>query len=108
MIIFFWVSIFVVMYTYIGYGLVLYILVKLKQIFVKPFKFIQIENLPSVSLLIAAYNEEELILDKLNNTLNLFYPKDKFQIIFITDGSTDQTHELLKSNQQILLLHENK
>ncbi len=108
MIIFFWVSVFIVVYTYIGYGFVLFILVKLKQMFVKPFEFRKIENLPYVTLMVAAYNEEELILEKLDNTLKLNYPNDKLQIIFITDGSTDRTYELLKGNKRILLLHEDK
>lgn len=108
MIIFFWVSVFIIVYTYIGYGLVLYVLVKLKQIFVKPFKFNKIGDLPFVTLMVAAYNEEDLILEKLSNTLNLNYPKDKLQVIFITDGSTDRTYELLKGNDKILLLHEDK
>jgi cellulose synthase/poly-beta-1,6-N-acetylglucosamine synthase-like glycosyltransferase len=105
MIVFFWVSIFIVVYTYAGYGLVLYALVKLKQLFVKPFAYNNEARLPLVSVVIAAYNEEDLILEKLANTLNLSYPTDKIQIVFITDGSTDSTPELLKNNQQILLLH---
>jgi biofilm PGA synthesis N-glycosyltransferase PgaC len=59
-----------------------------------------------VSILIAAYNEENIVFEKLLNTLDLEYPKEKVQIIFVTDGSTDNTYEILKPNKQILLLHQ--
>ncbi|HTH83257.1 MAG TPA: glycosyltransferase family 2 protein [Mucilaginibacter sp.] len=104
----FWISIFLVVYTYVGYGFVLYFLVKIKKAFSRPFIFSDNAPLPSVSVLIAAYNEEDIILDKLANTLALNYPKDKLQVIFITDGSTDGTPEKLKGHQEITLLHDDK
>lgn len=52
---------------------------------------------PSVSLIIAAYNEESVIGDKLNNSLELSYPRDKLEIIVASDGSTDQTNNIAKS-----------
>jgi biofilm PGA synthesis N-glycosyltransferase PgaC len=106
MIIVFWISIFLIVYTFIGYGFVLYILVRIKSLFKKPFLFKKNQPLPSVSILIAAYNEEGIILEKLSNTLDLNYPKDKIQIIFITDGSTDKTAGLLSGHKEITLLHQ--
>lgn len=107
MIIAFWISLFVIFYTFIGYGLVLFVLVKIKRIFARQQILQRITDDPlKVTLLIAAYNEEDIIEDKVKNTLELNYPKDKIQIIFITDGSTDRTAERLKGIDGITLLHE--
>lgn len=106
MIIVFWISIFLIFYTFVGYGFLLFLLIKVKRIFRKPFLFNDDLILPTVSLLIAAYNEEDIIVDKINNTLGLNYPKDKIQIIFITDGSTDKTAEKIIKFEDITLLHQ--
>jgi len=108
MIALFWISIFLIVYTFIGYGFVLYGLVEIKRVFKKPFLFKTDQILPSVTVLIAAYNEEDIILEKLANTLDLNYPKDKLQVIFITDGSSDGTADKLKDKQGITLLHQDK
>lgn len=107
MIVLFWVSIFIIFYTFLGYGIFLYLIVKLKRIVKKPFQFSTPTNLPTVSLLIAAFNEEEIIEEKIQNCLALAYPKDKLKIIFITDGSSDKTAEIVAKNNQVSLLHEN-
>ncbi|WP_316796906.1 glycosyltransferase family 2 protein [Pedobacter agri] len=101
----FWVSIFLIAYTYVGYGFVLFILVKIKRLYSKPFVFNNLAPLPTVTILIAAWNEEFIILEKIKNSLALDYPKNKLQFIFITDGSTDQTPDLIKPFEEILLLH---
>jgi len=106
MIIVFWISIFLIVYTYVGYGFVLFLLVKIKSAFTHPFLFKAEAILPSVTILIAAYNEEDLIVEKINNTLELNYPKDKLQIIFITDGSTDRTADKIRDFNEVTLLHQ--
>ncbi|WP_316814879.1 glycosyltransferase family 2 protein [Pedobacter nyackensis] len=107
MIIAFWVSLFIILYTFVGYGLLLFVLVKIKRILTKAVAFKDIpEHLLKVTVLIAAYNEEDIIIDKVKNTLELNYPEDKIQVIFITDGSTDQTVEKLRNIDGITLLHE--
>jgi biofilm PGA synthesis N-glycosyltransferase PgaC len=108
MVIIFWISVFLVVYTYVGYGFVLYGLVKIKKAFKKPFLINANAPLPSVTILIAAYNEEDIILDKLINTTELNYPKDKLQVIFITDGSTDRTAEKLRAYTGITVMHEDR
>ena len=105
MIIALWISLFIIVYTYVGYGFLLFVLVKIKRLFVKPFTFSDEATLPTVTLLIAAWNEEYFILRKIQNTLAIDYPKEKLQIIFITDGSTDQTPNLIANYEEILLLH---
>lgn len=52
---------------------------------------------PPVSLIIAAYNEEKTIAQKLDNTLELDYPRDKLEIYVASDGSTDRTNEIVES-----------
>lgn len=85
----------IILYTYIGYGIVLWILVKIKEILCKRVSPEKITDLPEVSLLIAAYNEEEIIPDKMRNCYSLEYPKGKLHIVWVTDGSSDRTNELL-------------
>ncbi|MCX2484241.1 glycosyltransferase family 2 protein [Pedobacter sp. MR2016-24] len=108
MIILFWISIFLIIYTFVGYGFILFILVKIKRLFVKPFAFINEAILPTVTILIAAYNEEDIIIEKVANTLDLNYPKDKMQVIFITDGSSDSTAEKIRQFPDVTLLHKDE
>lgn len=106
MILAFWISLALIIYTFVGYGFLLFFLVKIRRMFIKPFIFDMEAVLPTVTILIAAWNEEEIIEEKVFNTLNLDYPKEKLQIIFITDGSTDQTADKIKKYEGITLLHE--
>lgn len=95
----FWIALFIVFYTYLGYGIVLYLLVKLKECFVKPVKrtLPPDEELPHVTLFITAYNEEEVVDEKMRNCLRLDYPREKLHIVWVTDGSSDGTNERLRS-----------
>ena len=97
--IFFWFALFVVFYTYLGYGIVLYLLVKLKELFVKPIKrkLPEDSTLPEVTLFITAFNEEEVVDEKMKNSLELDYPEDKLHIVWVTDGSNDGTNEQLRT-----------
>ena len=106
MIVTFWICFLLVAYTFVGYGLVLFVLVRIKRLFVKPAGFTNMPELPPVTIMVAAYNEEDLIIEKVNNTLALDYPKDKLQILFITDGSTDQTADRIRNFKEVTLLHE--
>ena len=53
----FWIGIFIVFYTYLGYGILLYLLVRIKELFRKPMPIALPEPLPEVTLFIAAYND---------------------------------------------------
>ncbi len=55
---------------------------------------------PTVSIVIAAHNEQRNIDGKLASLRNLDYPVDKLQIIFVSDGSTDDTVQMLEHAQQ--------
>jgi len=87
----FWLMGFIIAYTYFGYSLLLYLISLMVNNKVKK-KNIE----PPVTFLITSYNEEGSIRQKLENTLNLDYPKDKLEIIVASDGSTDKTDEIVK------------
>jgi cellulose synthase/poly-beta-1,6-N-acetylglucosamine synthase-like glycosyltransferase len=108
MIIIFWVSLFLIFYTFAGYGLVLFVLIRIKRLFKKTAIYETTLLMPTATVLVAAYNEEDLIEEKVLNTINLDYPKEKVQFIFITDGSTDRTAERIRKYNGIMVLHEDQ
>lgn len=108
MILAFWICFFIIFYTFFGYGILLYLLVRIKRVFKKPYSFSPLYDAPTVTVIVAAYNEEYLIEEKILNCLELNYPKNKVQFIFITDGSSDRTPELVGKHPEIQLLHENQ
>lgn len=77
----FWICIFLVFYTFIGYGLFLYFLVKIKEIFRKPLPRTEPKDWPEVTLFIAAYNEEAIVEAKMDNCLQLNYPPHQLKIL---------------------------
>lgn len=103
----FWLLIALVFYTYLGYGLVLFILVRIKRIIKKPWQPSG-KYEPAVTLVIPAYNEEDYITEKAQNSLQLNYPKDKLRILFITDGSTDSTAEILQGIEGVEVTHNDR
>ncbi|MFA0963164.1 glycosyltransferase family 2 protein [Roseivirga sp. BDSF3-8] len=105
----FWLALFIVFYAYVGYGIFLYIIIRLRRLFGKnPALPAMPEDphLPEVTLMVAAYNEEDFIDEKIRNSLNLDYPSNKLKFIFVTDGSTDSTTERIRAYNEITLLHE--
>lgn len=104
LIILFWIGLFLVFYTYLGYGILLYILVKIKKR-IHPNDIIQkLPDYPEVTLAIAAYNEESVIEEKMRNCQVLKYPEGKFSICWITDGSDDRTNELLAGYPEVTVI----
>ena len=101
----FWTSLFIVTYSYVLYGILVWILIFLRKIFFKRQnnKF-DPDFLPAVSLVIASFNEEAIIRKKIANTFELDYPKDKLHIYFVTDGSTDATNDILKQHAGVEVL----
>ena len=87
-----------ILYTYVGYGLIMFILQKLL-----PKKNRRpVNNIKQkVTLVIAAYNEEEIIEAKIKNTLELDYPPELLQVLFVTDGSSDNTNNILMKYPQV-------
>ena len=97
----FWICTFLVFYTYIGYGMLLWVLVKLKRIVMsKPKKRAlptDDDELPDVTFLVCAYNEQDVVDMKMKDIYQLDYPKNKLHIAWVTDGSSDNTNSYLKT-----------
>ncbi len=87
----FWVSLVILFYIYFGYPIVMWVA---SRIFNKPVKKEQIS--PFVTFVVVAYNEEEYIGRKIDNILSLDYPHDKLEIIIGSDGSTDNTENIIE------------
>lgn len=104
---FFWICLFLVFYTYIGYGLLLYVLLLLKRTFGRKPPVLTLpadDQLPAVTLMICAFNEEEVIKEKMENIRQIDYPRDKFCVMWVTDGSTDRSNQLLSAYDDVTLV----
>lgn len=87
----FWGSIALIVYTYILFPLITVIRGALRPRF-----YHTLSIAPSVSMIIAAYNEAESIRAKLENVLELVYPSDSLEVLVASDGSTDGTNEIVQ------------
>jgi cellulose synthase/poly-beta-1,6-N-acetylglucosamine synthase-like glycosyltransferase len=106
----FWVSFGLVCYTFFVYPVVLFICYVMVQMYGDVLYLLgridrrvsrgDPEELPGVTMIIAAYNEEVRLPEKLANLRQTAYPLDKLQIIIVSDGSTDKTNEILNSNSE--------
>lgn len=103
----FWLCLTIVFYTYIGYGLVLYLLVALKRLLKgrKQPPVVTDDELPQITLMICAYNEEDIIREKMKNIRQLDYPREKLCIMWVTDGSNDHSNELLSEYPEVTLVY---
>src|SRR3954468_12790356 len=102
---FFWICFGGIAYAYIVYPILLTILTRLFGKQITP-PLLDDASLPSISLLIAAYNEDAVIEQRIQNALALDYPREKLQIIIASDGSSDQTPEIVRryASQGVRLL----
>jgi biofilm PGA synthesis N-glycosyltransferase PgaC len=107
MILLLWISLFMVIYTFVGYGFLLYFIIKIKRaVKGKPaLPVVSDDALPTCTLVVAAYNEEHFISQKIANSLQLIYPEGKLKFVFVTDGSSDSTPGIIALHPQIKLLH---
>ena len=105
----FWLCLALVVYTYLGYGAVLYSILKIKKLFVRrealPILPLDQELLPEVTLMICAFNEADVIEEKMKNIRELNYPQDKLCVMWVTDGSTDDSNKLLASYPEVKLVY---
>lgn len=102
----FWIFAGIILYTYLGYGALIIVLGKVKGFFRGKQKITFRAGEPSVTLLVAAFNEEAWLEKKIENSLSLDYPVDKLKIIVITDGSNDGSAGIAGTNPRIIHLHE--
>ena len=102
----FWICLILVFYTYLGYGMLLWLLVSIKRlIYGKPKKqeLPTDDELPEVTLMICAYNEQDIVESKMENTHQIDYPKLK--VVWVTDGSNDQTNDYLAKYHDVEVIY---
>jgi len=98
-----------VFYNYIGYAIPIYFwnrLQKDRPPVRHPVHPPAPQDWPTVSFIVAAYNEKDCIREKIRNSLDQDYPHEKLEFIFITDGSTDETPQIIAAYPEIHTLHE--
>ena len=100
----FFIGLFILFYSYLGYGILLYILIKVRGMFSKK-TVAPPGTWPAVTLIVAAYNEQDFIEQKITNSLSLDYPRGALEILFVTDGSSDNTPSIVARFPSIKLLH---
>ncbi len=104
----FWTCLILVFYTYLGYGIVLYLILRIKRLFgskrLEPILPLAENLLPEVTLMICAYNEEDVIREKMENIRQLDYPRSKLCVMWVTDGSDDHSNEMLKEYEEVTLV----
>ena len=106
----FWLCLAIVFYTYIGYGMLLWGILKLKRMLTagrqsEPTLPDDESQLPEMTLMICAYNEQDIIREKMENIRQLDYPSEKLCVMWVTDGSNDHSNELLAEYPEVTLVY---
>ncbi len=105
----FWSLLFIVFYSYVGYGILLFAIVKIRRILrLTRKKEKQVDYEPEVTLFIAAYNEKDFVTEKVKNSRELDYPASKLHMVWVTDGSDDGTPDLLRSFNDVEVHHQSQ
>lgn len=105
MIALFWLSLFIIFYAFVGYGILLFIIIKIKRAVKGKPVIPSGDNLPTCTLIVAAYNEERFIAEKIQNSLELSYPEGRLKLLFVTDGSNDRTADIVATYPDIIHMH---
>ena len=103
----FWFSLIALIYAFIGYPLI----VRLAAALLGRKTLKDNNHIPTVSVLLSVYNEEQVIRQKIENFLQLDYPEDRIELLVISDGCSDQTEEIARSmasNRVRLLVQEER
>jgi cellulose synthase/poly-beta-1,6-N-acetylglucosamine synthase-like glycosyltransferase len=87
----FWISLGLLLYTHLGYPALLWLLARLRGEEDEPTRMA--EPPPTVSLIVAAHNEEASIVGWVRSTLAFDYPRERLEVVVVSDGSTDRTLE---------------
>lgn len=98
----FWLALAVVLYTYLGYALVVGLWARIVR---RRESASALDFEPEVTLVVPAYNEADILAAKVRNCVALDYPADKLRLMFITDGSTDESGEVLAAFPRVQHLH---
>ena len=100
----FWISVFTLFYAYVAYPILLKLFAREKPTISTP----GICNFPPLTILIAAYNEEQCIEQKIQNCLSLHYPAELLKVMVVDDGSEDRTASLVQQYPGVTLLRHQK
>ena len=118
----FWLCLVLVVYPYLIYPFVLFVIYSMTQAW-RDLKYLVSNHsrrtptppspaLPAISIIVPAFNEERVLPEKIENLRGLDFAVERVQIIFVSDGSTDRTNEILQDsrleNCECLLLGERK
>ncbi len=109
----FWVCLLLVAYTYLIYPVLLFLAYSLAQVR-RDWQYLtdlrsrrapscKTEELPLVSLIVPAHNEEARLQDKIDNVRQLDYPRERLEVVFVSDGSTDGTNEILQGLSELYI-----
>jgi cellulose synthase/poly-beta-1,6-N-acetylglucosamine synthase-like glycosyltransferase len=107
----FWVSLFLILYSYLLFPGILHLLARHKK---RDETRYASEELPVISVIVAAFNEEQVIASKIESILQSDYPSDRLEILIGSDASTDSTNKVLQrmeqahQNMRIFLFKERK
>lgn len=96
----FWILVGLVFWHYLGYGLVLWALARIK----KPVEHASETSLPTVSIVIVAHNEENVIARRIENCLNLDYPPERIELLVCSDASTDRTADIARAYEGVRVI----
>lgn len=95
----FWINVFIIIWAMIGYPV---FIMALGKVFKNRKIEKNYENMPTVTVMIVAHNEEKVILKKLENVIRINYPKEKMEVLVSSDSSTDKTNEIVRN---FIVLH---
>ncbi|MFA6125919.1 MAG: glycosyltransferase family 2 protein [Bacteroidales bacterium] len=103
----FWLGVFIVFYSYVGYGILLFFIIRIRRLLKlnRPFNGND-DYFPDITLLVAAYNEKDYVDMKIHNSLALNYPKEKLKLVWVTDGSDDGTPDMLAKYPGVIVHHQ--
>lgn len=93
----FWFCVAIIFYSYALFPLLLQVMAKGRKI--KAPTFTPRDELPLVSILISAFNEEDVIEDKINSIFNTTYPVSRLEVLIGSDASSDRTNEIVSHCQ---------
>lgn len=99
----FWLAVTTIVYTFVGYPIALGLMARF---FARP--VIKTPFTPSATLVVPAFNEASVVAEKIENSLALNYPSESFDIVFVTDGSSDETPRIVaaRANNRVRLFHQ--
>jgi poly-beta-1,6-N-acetyl-D-glucosamine synthase len=100
----FYLSVFLIVFTYIGYPLLIHFIARVANRPVSSEPYPTPQLLPTISVVMVVYNEQSRIEKKILNLCSLDYPANKLQIIVVSDGSTDQTDSIVQGDPKVTLV----